>query len=85
MAVVPGFGSVISSPASTDIVMEEGDNLGMGLVFGLFNATINLGFAITPFRGKFIMDTQGIHSVFYFAGLIGIAGAFISYCSLKPR
>jgi len=85
MAVVPGFGSVIFSPASADIVMEEGDNLGMGLVFGLFNATINLGFAITPFRGKFIMDTQGIHSVFYFAGLIGIACVFISYCSLKPR
>jgi MFS transporter, DHA1 family, multidrug resistance protein len=82
MTVVLGLGSVISLPASAAIVMEEGDHFGMGLIFGLFNTTMNLGFAAAPFLGNFIMDLKGLPVVFYCSGLIGIIGVAIFYiCS----
>lgn len=84
MTVVLGFGSVISLPASAAMIMEEGDHFGMGLVFGLFNTTMNLGFAVAPFLGNFIVDLKGLPVVFYFAGFIGIAGVVSFYiCSTK--
>ncbi len=84
MTVVLGFGSVISLPASVAMIMEEGDHFGMGLVFGLFNTTMNLGFAVAPFLGNFIVDLKGLPVVFYFAGFIGIAGVVSFYiCSNK--
>ena len=82
MTVVLGLGSVISLPASAAMVMEEGDHFGMGLIFGLFNTTMNLGFAAAPFLGNLIMDVKGLPFVFYVAGLIGIGGVIIFYiCS----
>lgn len=84
MTIVLGFGSVISLPASAAMVMEEGDYFGMGLVFGLFNTTMNLGFAVAPFLGNFILEYKGLPSVFYCAGIIGVAGILIFYiCFMK--
>jgi len=85
MTVVLGLGSVISLPASAAMVMEEGDHFGMGLVFGLFNTTMNLGFAAAPFLGNLIMDTKGLPVVFYVAGFIGIAGLIIFYVCSNTR
>ena len=82
MTVVLGLGSVISLPASAAMVMEEGDHFGMGLVFGLFNTTMNLGFAAAPFLGNLIMEFKGLPVVFYCSGIIGILGVIIFYiCS----
>jgi MFS family permease len=82
MTIVLGLGSVISLPACAAMVMEEGDHLGMGLVFGLFNTTMNLGFAAAPFLGNLIMEFKGLPVVFYCSGIIGILGVIIFYiCS----
>lgn len=82
MTVVLGLGSVISLPASAAMVMEEGDHFGMGLAFGLFNTTMNLGFAAAPFLGNLIMEFKGLPVVFYCSGIIGILGVIIFYiCS----
>jgi predicted MFS family arabinose efflux permease len=52
------------------------------LVFGLFNTTMNLGFAAAPFLGNLIMEFKGLPVVFYSAGLIGILGVIIFFiCS----
>jgi predicted MFS family arabinose efflux permease len=76
------LGSVISLPACAAMVMEEGDHFGMGLVFGLFNTTMNLGFAAAPFLGNLIMEFKGLPVVFYCSGIIGILGVIIFYiCS----
>ena len=84
MTVILGLGSVISLPASAAMVMEEGDHFGMGFVFGIFNTTMNLGFAAAPFLGNFIMDFRGLPAVFYSAGSISITGVIIFYiCSTK--
>ena len=86
MTVILGLGSVISLPASAAMVMEEGDHFGMGFVFGLFNTTMNLGFAAAPFLGNFIMDFRGLPAVFYSAGSISITGVIIFYiCSNKSK
>ena len=77
ITIVLGLGSVISLPASAAIVMEEGDHFGMGLVFGLFNTTMNLGFAAAPFLGNLIMDFKGLPFVFYISGIVGIIGIII--------
>jgi MFS family permease len=83
ITIVLGLGSVISLPASAAMVMEEGDHFGMGLVFGLFNTTMNLGFAIAPFLGNLIMDFKGLPFVFYLSGIIGVIGIVIFFiCSI---
>jgi MFS family permease len=85
MTVILGLGSVISLPASAAMVMEEGDHFGMGLVFGLFNTTMNLGFAAAPFLGNFIMDFWGLPAVFYCAGSIGVAGVILFFIFSAAR
>jgi len=83
MTVIMGLGSAVSLPASAAILMEEGERFGMGLVFGLFNTAMNIGFAAAPFLGNFIMDTRGLSFVFYLSGIIGIAGVMTFYiCSM---
>lgn len=85
MTIVLGLGSVISLPASAAMVMEEGDHFGMGLVFGLFNTTMNLGFAAAPFLGNFIVNFKGLPFVFYISGIIGVIGIIVFYvCSHSP-
>jgi MFS family permease len=85
MTLIIGLGSVISLPASAAMIMKEGDHFGMGLVFGLFNTTMNLGFAAAPFLGNFILEYKGLPAVFYCAGLIGVAGIVVFYVCLMKR
>jgi MFS family permease len=85
MTVVLGLGSVISLPADAAMVMEEGDHFGMCLVFGLFNTTMNLGFAAAPFLGNFIVNLKGLPFVFYCSGLIGIIGVVSFYVCSNSR
>jgi MFS family permease len=83
ITIVLGLGSVISLPASAAMVMEEGDHFGMGLVFGLFNTTMNLGFSAAPFLGNLIMDFKGLPFVFYLSGIISVMGIIIFFiCSI---
>lgn len=85
MTLILGLGSVISLPASAAMIMKEGDHFGMGLVFGLFNTTMNLGFAAAPFLGNFILEYKGLPAVFYWAGLIGVAGIVVFYVCLMKQ
>jgi MFS family permease len=85
MTVILGLGSVISLPASAAMVMKEGDHFGMGLAFGLFNTTMNLGFAAAPFLGNLIVNLNGLPFVFYVSGIIGVIGIIIFYFSSPNR
>ena len=85
LTVVLGLGSAVTMPASAALLIEEGDKWGMGLVFGLFNTAMNIGFAVAPFLGYFVMELAGIETVFYCSAIIGIVGVAVFYaCSAIP-
>jgi len=77
LTVCIGFFSVLSLPASSALVVEEGKRLGMGLTMGLFNSVLNAGFILAPFLGGFLMDTAGSCYIFYVAGGIGLLGVYL--------
>lgn len=82
LTLVLGLGSAITMPASAALLIEEGDRWGMGLVFGLFNTAMNIGFALAPFLGYFVMEWAGVQAVFYCSAIIGVAGVAMFYvCS----
>lgn len=67
-----GMFSVLSQPASTALLAEEGIRHGMGLTVGTFNSVLNLGFVAGPIFGAGMQYTFGLTSVFYAAGAMGL-------------
>jgi len=67
-----GLFSVLSQPASTALLVDEGSRHGMGLTVGTFNAVLNLGFVSGPLLGAGLQNTLGLTAVFYAAGLMGL-------------
>ncbi len=67
-----GMFSVLSQPASTALLIEEGVRHGMGLTVGIFNSVLNLGFIAGPLFGAGMHYTFGLTSVFYTAGALGV-------------
>ena len=72
-----GLFGVLSVPASSALLVEEGKRYGMGLTIGLFNSVLNAGFVLAPFVGGFLMDKVGINFIFYFAGGVGLLGTYL--------
>ncbi|ACD97326.1 MFS transporter [Trichlorobacter lovleyi] len=75
-----GMFSVLSQPACTTLLIEEGVRHGMGLTVGIFNSVLNLGFIAGPLFGAGMQHTFGLSSVFYAAGILGFVavGLFIT-------
>ena len=71
-----GMASVLSLPASFALLVEEGNRHGMGLIMGIFNSAMNLGFVIAPLAGGIAFTFFGIKAIFYGAGFVGLAGTF---------
>jgi predicted MFS family arabinose efflux permease len=67
-----GLFSVLSQPASTALLVEEGSRLGMGTTVGTFNSVLNLGFVSGPLLGAGVQNTLGLKAVFYTAGVLGL-------------
>jgi MFS family permease len=76
-----GLFSVLSQPASTALLLEEGSRHGMGMTVGTFNSVLNLGFVSGPLLGAGLQSTLGLTAVFYAAGGMGLGavGLFIAY------
>ena len=79
-----GFFGALSLPASSALLVEEGNRHGMGLTMGLFNSMMDSGFLVAPLLGGFIMDTLSLSLVFYIAGSIGVAGVICFYLLCRP-
>ena len=71
-----GFASVLSLPASSALLVEEGNRQGMGLTMGIFNAAMNLGAVLAPLAGGILFTVFGMKAVFYSAGFVGFAGIY---------
>ncbi|QXE92830.1 MFS transporter [Geomonas subterranea] len=67
-----GACSVLSQPASSALLVEEGMRHGMAVTVGTFNATLNLGFAAGPLLGALLQGSLGIAAVFHAAGTVGL-------------
>lgn len=67
--------TTLSLPASSAILVEEGRSHGLGFTMGIFHTVMNIGFFIGPLLAGMLMDTFGLNSVFWTAGLLGIAGS----------
>ena len=80
-----GFASVLSLPASSALLVEEGNRQGMGLTIGIFNAAMNLGAVLAPLAGGFLFSLFGMKAVFYSAGFLGFAGICFYYLARSAR
>jgi len=84
-----GLFSVLSQPASTALLVEEGSRHGMGVTVGTCNAVLNLGFVSGPLLGAGLQNTLGLTAVFYAAGLMGLGAVAVfvanSLCRLPAR
>ena len=67
-----GVCSVVSQPASSALLVEEGARHGMAVTAGTFNAALNLGFAAGPLAGALLQGSFGLAGVFHGAGTVGL-------------
>jgi DHA1 family multidrug resistance protein-like MFS transporter len=81
-----GLFSVLSQPASTALLVEEGSRHGMGVTIGTFNSVLNLGFVSGPLLGAGLQNSLGLTAVFYAAGGMGLGavGFFICHLTVTP-
>ncbi|ACH41025.1 membrane protein, major facilitator superfamily [Citrifermentans bemidjiense Bem] len=80
-----GLCSVLSQPASTALLLEQGERHGTGLAVGIFNTSLNLGFVAGPLLGGWLQDRFGLTAVFYAAGWIGLAAVGLFAASNAAR
>lgn len=75
VCIFAGFFGAMSQPASSSLLVEEGERLGLGKSAGLFNSAMNLGFTAASFIGAILASATDIKMVFYVAGVTGMASA----------
>jgi DHA1 family multidrug resistance protein-like MFS transporter len=82
LSVAIGIFSVVSLPASSALLVQEGNLYGMGLAMGIFNGAMNFGKVLAPLAGGLALGFFGIKTIFYggaFLGLLGIV--FFCFCT----
>jgi MFS family permease len=72
-------GGILSIPAITAIIAEEGKKLGSGSTMGIYNTAMSVGRIVGPIFIGFLLDTYGMSAVFNFTGVIGILSILAFY------
>ena len=102
MSLVPTFGGVlvmnilmgvtngIAVPAALVLASQEGERAGMGVVMGLFDAALSLGFIVSPILLGMVHDAYGVETIFHAGGAIILGGALLVVARLwvyqtRPR
>lgn len=81
-----GLFSAVSLPASSALLVKEGNLYGMGLAMGIFNGAMSLGTVLAPLAGGFAVGYFGMNTIFYGGGFLGVIGiAFFCFCSCPVR
>jgi len=75
-----GLFSAMSQPASSSLLVEEGEKTALGRTAGMFNCVLNLGFASASAIGTAIYSALGVRAVFYSAAFVSAVAMII--CSL---
>lgn len=79
LSISIGLFSVISLPASSALLVHEGNVCGMGLAMGIFNSAMNLGAVVALLGGGLVLEFFGINAVFHAAGFMGLMGIIFFY------
>jgi len=82
LTVAQAFFSTLSLPASSAMLIDKGRKYGLGQTMGIAHTLMNIGFFMGPLAAGLLMDALGLGSVFWAAGLAGIAGSlfFAIHC-----
>lgn len=79
-----GVFSAASIPASSALLVHEGNIYGMGLTMGIFNSAMNLAAVLSPLAGGIALGFFGIGMLFYCVGAFGVLGViFFSFCAVS--
>jgi MFS family permease len=82
LSVAMGTFSAVSLPASSALLVHEGNLYGMGLAMGIFNGAMNFGAILAPLAGGFVLGSSGIKTIFYGAAFLGLLGiVFFCFCT----
>jgi len=82
LSVAIGIFRVVSLPASSALLVQEGNLYGMGLAMGIFNGAMNFGTVLAPLAGGFVLGFFGIETIFYGAAFLGLIGiVFFCFCT----
>lgn len=77
-----GVFSAASIPASSALLVREGNLYGMGLTMGIFNTAMNLAAVLAPLAGGLALGFFGIDMLFYGVGAFGVIGVmFFVFCA----
>lgn len=77
LCILGGLGGVISLPAASALVVEEGRKFGMGASMGAFAMAFSIGMAAGPIISGGIVDLTNVQSAFYFAAAAGLLGTIL--------
>jgi MFS family permease len=84
LSVGIGIFRAVSLPASSALLVQEGNHYGMGLAMGIFNGAMNLGTVLAPLAGGFALGFFGINTIFYGAALVELIGiVFFGFCTME--
>jgi predicted MFS family arabinose efflux permease len=72
LSCIMGFGSAVSMPAASVLMVEHGKQAGMSTTMGIFDTAMSVGMI-----SGVIMDYMGIAWVFYAGGIICLAGTAV--------
>jgi DHA1 family multidrug resistance protein-like MFS transporter len=72
-------------PALTAIVAIEGRDKGMGTTMSVLQIAMSLGMIVGPLLFGILGDAFGLRPIFYYGGLITVAGTIAFYVLLKLR
>ncbi len=82
LSVAIGIFRVVSLPASSALLVQEGNLYGMGFAMGIFSGALNLGTVLAPLAGGFALGFWGIETIFHGAGILGLIGiVFFCFCT----
>ncbi|PKN61254.1 MAG: hypothetical protein CVU57_30400 [Deltaproteobacteria bacterium HGW-Deltaproteobacteria-15] len=82
LSIAIGIFSVVSLPASSALLVQEGNLYGMGFAMGVFNGAMNFGTVLAPLAGGFALGLFGIKTIFYGAAFLGLMGiVFFCICT----
>ncbi len=77
LSCVMGFGSAVSIPASSILMVEHGKQAGMSTTMGIFDTAMSVGMILGPLFSGVVMDLMGIAWVFYAGGIVCLAGTAV--------
>ncbi|MCE5264994.1 MAG: MFS transporter [Deltaproteobacteria bacterium] len=84
LSVAIGVFRAVSLPASSALLVQEGNFYGMGLAMGIFNGAMNFGTVLAPLAGGLALGVFGIKTIFYGAAFLGLIGIVFFYACTLP-